>query len=106
MEKKRELDCFVCGGKYILRKTELNGILVEAYVCPKCGDTVLTKEQSKKYVELLSMKEAAEAERKIIRVGSSMGITLPEGLKKFGMKIGKKVKLEAVGRKSIKITLI
>lgn len=105
MEKKRKLECD-CGGSYSIKEIMRKEVLAEAYVCNKCGDIMLSREQAEKYVEKLNMKETTDQERKIIRIGSSMGITLPEKLKKYGMKIGKKVKLEAIDKKTIKITLI
>ena len=106
MEDKRKMKCFECDSYYSLKEIEDEGVKFKAYVCKKCNDIVLDIEQSEKYRELLNMKEAAEKERKIIRIGSSMGITLPNMLKKFGVKVGRKVKLESISRKSIKITLI
>jgi len=105
MEKERKLNCY-CGGEYSLKTVHVDGIALQGYVCNKCKEMMFSEEQSKKYIELMRMKEATEKERKIIRIGSSMGITLPDMLKKFGVKVGRKVKLEAIDKKSIKITLI
>jgi len=107
MENQRKMKCFECDGNYSLKKTKLKyGIVTDAYVCNNCNDIVFSKEQAKKYMKFLNLKEAADAKRKIIRIGSSMGITLPEGLRKFGVRIGRKVKLEAIDKKTIKISLI
>jgi len=105
MEKERKLEC-ECGGHYSIQTVKKNGVETEAYVCDKCKETMLSRAQAEKYVELLRMNDASKAERKIIKIGSSMGITLPDMLKKFGVKVGRKVKLEAIDKKSIKITLI
>ena len=106
MEQKRKMKCFECDGYYAFKEIEDEGLKFKAYVCGKCNDIVLDIAQSKQYLEKMRLKEAVEKERKIIRIGSSMGITLPDMLKKFGVKVGRKVKLEAIDRKSIKITLI
>ncbi len=106
MENKRKMKCFECDGEYEKKLLHLNGIITEGYICKNCKDVVFDKKQSRKYLEKMKLKETIEQERKIIRIGSSMGITLPEKLNKYGMKIGKKVKLEAIDEKSIKITLI
>ena len=106
MEPRGKLKCFECNGEYVPKDVTLNGIKTEGLVCNKCKDTVFSQAQSKKYVGLFSLREATEAERKIIKIGGSMGITLPDMLKKFGVKVGRKVKLEDIDRKSIKITLI
>jgi len=106
MENKRKMRCFECDGHYEVKEIEEDRVKFKAKVCDKCGDIILDIEQSKRYLEKMKLKEAADRERKIIRIGSSMGITLPEQLKKYGMKIGRKVKLEAIDKKTIKITLI
>lgn len=74
--------------------------------CPKCGFTTLTKEQAQQYVRLRQLHQIVDNERKIIRIGNSVGFTLPEGLKEFGIKVGKKVRTEALGTNSFKVELI
>ncbi len=52
------------------------------------------------------VKIGSEAEREIIRIGNSMGFTLPDGLKEFGVKVGKRIKTEALGEKSFKVEIV
>ena len=75
-------------------------------VCPKCNFTTLTKEQAEKYAKLKTLHQIIDAERKIIRIGNSMGFTLPDRLQEFGAKIGKKVKTEALTPDSFIVELI
>ena len=105
MAKERKIKCD-CGGLLIKKKTKFDKFETEAMVCPKCTFTTLTKEQAENYVKLKQLHQIVDAERKIIRVGNSMGITLPDKLQDFGVKVGKKVKIEALGAKSFKIELI
>ncbi|MBI3027466.1 hypothetical protein HYY70_05105 [Candidatus Woesearchaeota archaeon] len=78
----------------------------DAMVCPNCSFTTLTKEQAERYVKLKQMHQIIDAERKIIKRGNSMGLTLPDRLQNFGAKIGKKVKIEALDSKYFKVELI
>ena len=79
---------------------------VEAMVCPKCNFTTLTKDQAKEYYKKLKLHDDIDQERQIIKIGNSMGITLPDKLNNYGMKIGKKVKIEAIDETSLKIKII
>ncbi len=105
MAKERKIRCD-CGGVLHGSKAKFDGFETESMVCPKCGFTTLTKEQAVKFVRLKMLHEIIDDERKIIRVGNSMGITLPEQLKGFGIKIGAKVRTEALSNKSFKVELI
>ena len=105
MAKERKIRCD-CGAFMEARQARFEGFETEAMVCPKCGFTTLTKEQASKYVKLRQLHQIIDAERKIIRIGNSMGFTLPDSLKDFGVKVGKKVKTEALGANSFKVEMI
>lgn len=105
MAKERKIMCD-CGRFLVEKKTELDHIETKAMVCPKCGFTTLTKEQAEKFVRLKQLHQIIDAERKIIKIGNSMGLTLPDKLQDFGAKVGKKVKIEALSPKSFKVELI
>ncbi len=105
MLKERKIKCD-CGTCLQPKMAAFEGFEAEAMVCPKCGFTTLTKEQAVRFVRLKTLHEIIDDERKIIRVGNSMGITLPEQLKEFGIKIGAKVRTEALSSKSFKVELI
>ncbi len=108
MDKKGKIriECD-CGSVMKERKVLLDGgIESETLECPNCSYRVLTRDQALKYFNLRQMKEDLEAERKIIRIGNSVGITLPEKISKYGIKVGDKVRLEAIDEKSFKISII
>jgi hypothetical protein len=86
----------------IAQVTAIDDLKTEATVCDKCGYVTLTKEQAIAYAALKHMHEAVDSTRKIIRIGNSLGITLPERL---GTKAGDKVKLSALSEKSFKVEL-
>ena len=105
MAKERKIKCD-CGEFFIEKKTRFDHFETEAMVCPKCNYTTLTKEQAEKYSKLKQLHQIIDAERKIIKIGNSMGLTLPERLEDFGAKVGKKVKIEALSPNSFKVELI
>ena len=104
MVEKRKIKCD-CGGILLEKKVEFGGFETEAMVCPGCEFTTLTKGQAENYVRLKKMHEIMDAERKIIQVGNSMGLTLPDRLQDFGVKVGKKIKTEALTPNSFKVVI-
>ena len=105
MAKERKIRCD-CGTLLEAKQALFEGFETEAMVCPKCGFITLTREQAQQYVKLKQLHQIVDAERKIIRIGNSMGFTLPDGLKEFGAKVGGRVKTEALGEKSFKVELV
>ncbi|MEK6837157.1 MAG: hypothetical protein AABX69_00770 [Nanoarchaeota archaeon] len=104
MAKERKIRCD-CGTFMEERKAHFEGFETEAIVCPKCEFTTLTKEQALKYARLKHLHQIIDSERKVIRIGNSMGFTLPDSLKDFGVKVGKKIRTEALGENSFKVEL-
>jgi|TARA_B100002003_G_C14125717_1_gene541426 ssDNA-binding Zn-finger/Zn-ribbon topoisomerase 1 len=104
MAKERKIKCD-CGKILIEKKIKFDDFETEAMVCPKCNFTTLTKEQAERYVKLKQLHQVIDAERKIIKIGNSMGFTLPDKLQDFGAKVGKKVKTEALTSNSFKVEL-
>ncbi|MBS3128469.1 hypothetical protein J4410_04960 [Candidatus Woesearchaeota archaeon] len=103
MDKKRKIKCD-CGGIFVEKQTQLDdGIVTKAMICDKCDYTTLTTEQAKKYVKLKELHEIIDAKRKIIKIGNSMGLTLPDKLHSFGAKVGKTIKTEALTENSFKV---
>ena len=101
-ERKIKCDC----GKFLVEKrTKFDHIETEAMVCHKCNFTTLTKGQAKRYIKLKQVHTIIDAERKIIKIGNSMGLTFPDRLQEFGARIGKKVKTEALTQHSFKVEL-
>ncbi len=104
MAPERKIRCD-CGGTLAEKKTTFDLFETEAMVCPKCQFTTLTKEQAEQYAKLKQLHHILDSERKIIKIGNSIGLTLPDQLKEFGLKVGKKIKLEALGPHSFKVEL-
>ncbi len=105
MAKERKIKCD-CGEILVEKRINFDGFEAEAMVCPKCNFTTLTKEQAEKYVRLKQLHQSIDTERKIIKIGNSIGLTLPDKLKELGAKVGKKVKIEALDPKSFKVELL
>ncbi len=105
MAKERKIKCD-CGEFLVETRTKFDHFETEAMVCPRCNFTTLTKEQAEKYARLKQLHQIIDAERKIIKIGNSMGFTLPDRLQDFGVKVGKKVKTEAIGPNSFKVELV
>ena len=105
MAKERKIKCD-CGEFLIEKTAKFDHFETEAMVCPKCNFVTLTKEQAENYAKLKQLHQIVDAERKIIKIGNSMGLTLPDRLQDFGARIGKKVKIEALGPKSFKVELV
>jgi len=105
MVTERKIRCD-CGGLMEAKQAKFEDFETEAMVCPKCGFTTLTKEQAMRYARLRQMHQLVDAERKIIQIGNSMGMTLPDGLKSLGLKVGKKVRTEALAANSFKVEIM
>lgn len=101
MEKERKIRCD-CGTFMVEKETDNEGIISPATLCPKCGYKTFTLEQAKEYVKLRKMHDVIDEERKIIKIGNSKGITLPKELR---LKVGQKVKTEALTSNSFKVIL-
>jgi hypothetical protein len=104
MEKERKLMCD-CGGTFSEKIAKLK-VNTEALVCDRCGYVTMNWEQAEKYAQRLDMNDIVSGKRKIIKIGNSLGFTLPERLRKMGVKAGGSVKLEATGPKSFSVELL
>ena len=96
---ERKIKCS-CGGNLCEEEIKLEGVKTKALVCGKCHKTTFTKEQAVEFAKLKEVQSMIGNERKIIKIGNSIGITLPE---KLGLKVGKKVKTEVIDNKSFKV---
>ena len=103
MEEEGKIRCHC--GKALLENKEatFDNFKTEALVCSKCNFTTLTRKQAEKYIKLKRLHDIVDKERKVIRVGNSLGIILPDKLKEFGLVLGKKVKISALDSRSIKL---
>ena len=104
MVAKRKMKCD-CGGTLGEQLAEIEQVLTHAMVCLCCGWTTLTREQAHEFRKRLDFHHVIDRERKIIRIGNSLGLTLPEALRNLGIAPGTRVKLEAIDAKSFKVCL-
>ncbi|MAE13218.1 hypothetical protein CMO92_01515 [Candidatus Woesearchaeota archaeon] len=104
MAKERKMTC-ECGHVLVKKNATFDEFETEAMVCPGCQFTTLTKEQAKNYVRLKQLHQIIDSKRKIIKIGNSMGLTLPDRLKDLGVKVGRKIKTEALTPNSFKVEL-
>ena len=87
-----------CGGKFSEENIVMEGLVTLALVCSSCGRLTFTKEQAISFAE--KKENYAVIDRRVIRIGNSKGITLPENL---GLKVGKKVKLECLDKHNCRL---
>ena len=104
MAEERKIRCD-CGNFFEEKKVLFDKFETEAMVCPKCNHINLTQQQAENYIKLKMLHDIIDAERRIIKVGNSMGITFPDKLHEFGARIGKKIKTEAIDSNSFKVIL-
>ena len=99
---KRTFKCN-CGGKIEESKTILEGFLVDSLVCSKCADITLTPGSAKELLRLREESEKINSERKVVRIGNSIGITLPPEAENIGFKEGTEVDVQLIGEHQIAI---
>ena len=92
-----------CGGTFENKEIAFKGITTMAEVCNKCSHTMFSPKQAREFIRLKELQEIVKGKRKIIKIGNSMGITLPEKLSGFGVKVGSKVKIKATGSRSFEL---
>ena len=102
MVQKRKIKCD-CGRYMEEQITKIDELDTKAMVCPKCNFTTLTKEQASDFVKLKQLHDIIDTPKKIVKIGNSMGIILPDKLRDFGAKVGTSVKIEALTSQSFKI---
>ena len=101
MGKERQITCD-CGGIFKEVRDTFEGVEASAMRCAKCGHTMFSSKQADEYIRLRDLKQKTDKERKVIRIGNSKGITIPEFLK---VKVGQKAKIEILSTNSFKVTV-
>ena len=86
-----------CGGTVETGKAFVEGFLLEANVCSQCGDVGLPLESAKEMLRLKQEAEKIDSERKIVKIGNSIGITLPPEAEDIGFKEGCIVDVHLIG---------
>lgn len=92
-----------CGGTINVQKAFIEGFLINANVCEKCGDTGLPLDTAKELLRLREEARKIKTTRKILRIGNSIGVTLPQEAEGIGFKEGQKVEIELLGEGEIGI---
>jgi len=105
MANTRKIKCD-CGTYLQEQETKIDHITTNAMVCPKCHFTTLTKDQAIEFRKRIDFHKIVDQEKQIIQIGNSIGITLPEKLREYGLTAGKKVKIEALDEKSFKVEIM
>jgi hypothetical protein len=104
--RKKVKRCIECGGSMKLTSLEEKGITFEGYKCEKCNHAIVTIEQMHFYEKAKALKDALPLKRKIVKIGNSLGFTLPITLAKYGLKIGRELEIKILDESNIKITLL
>jgi len=92
-----------CGGGIERNKTLVEGFLLEANVCSKCGDIGLSLESAKELLRLREEAKSIDSTRKVLKIGNSIGITLPHDSEKIGFKEGGLVDIRLIGEHEIAV---
>jgi hypothetical protein len=93
---KTKLRCR-CGGIIERKETFVEGFLLTADVCSKCGELGLPLKSAQELLRLREEAKRIDARRKIVRIGNSIGITLPHYSEKVGFKEGGLVDIRLIG---------
>lgn len=92
-----------CGGRIEESKTLTEGFLIDAMVCNKCGEVTLSPASAKQLLRLREEAERIDSERKIVKIGNSIGITLPPEAESIGFKEGSSVNIHLIADRQIVI---
>ena len=88
-----------------LTRIEEEGVSCHAFKCVKCSHTVVTIDQMRKYNRLKEFANAVPEKRKIVKIGYSLGFTLPVTLKEYGFGVGKDIEIKVLDSHNLAIKL-
>ncbi len=91
-----------CKGEFKEQIQIFEELECEALVCQKCGYVTLTRKHAEKLMKLKHLREMFHKERKIIKIGNAMGVTLP---KEFAQKEGQAVTMVPLDEHTIKLKI-
>lgn len=77
-----------CGGTIKSDECIIDEFIVHCMKCDKCGEILFTPEQTKELIRLRDANQKIQAQRKIIKVGSSIAALLPKKVEDFGIHEG------------------
>ena len=99
---KEKLQCR-CEGTIERKETLVEGFLLTADVCDKCGEVGLPLESAKELLRLHRDAKSIDSKRKIVRIGNSIGITLPHESEKVGFHEGGLTDIRLIGEGEISV---
>ena len=104
LAEKGSLKCD-CGGTFIEQPYDFEGITSQALACDKCGHVTLNLQQAERLGKLKELQGLLAGERKLIKMGNSIGLTLPRRLTEYGFKVGSKVKIVPKGEGRFEVSV-
>jgi len=105
LEEKGTLKCD-CGGAFTEQLYEFEGVKSEALVCDTCGYVTLTLKQAERLGKLKELQAILKQDRKLIKIGNSIGLTLPERLQEYGIKAGDRAQIKPIGERTFEISIL
>ena len=90
MEKKRKALTKIrcdCGTILETKLSRFGKIETAAMVCPKCGYTAFSVKQAERFMKMRKIAEALGTDRKVLRVGNTLGVTFPPLVAHAGQKV-------------------
>jgi len=92
-----------CGGRVGTSETLVEGFVLPANVCEHCGEVGLPLESAKRLLRLREEARRIESRRKVLRIGNSIGITLPAGPNGLDLKEGETVEVRLIGEGEVAV---
>ena len=105
LEEKGALKCD-CGGTFTEQLHDFESIQSSALVCQTCGYVTLTLKQAEVLMKLKELQTLLQQDRKLIKIGNSIGLTLPERLQDYGIKAGDIVKIKPIRERAFEISIL
>jgi DNA-directed RNA polymerase subunit RPC12/RpoP len=101
-ESQKVKRCIECSGKMKLATIQVGDLPAEGYRCQECGHEVLTLGQMKEHERRRDLVRAFARSRKVVKVGNSVGLTLP---KEFFF-VGQELDIQVIDGHSLRIDLV
>ena len=95
-----------CGGTFTEQLHDFEGIQSPALVCQTCGSVTLTLKQAEVLMKLKQLQAILQQNRKLIKIGNSIGLTLPERLQEYGIKAGDRVQIKPISERTFEISIL
>jgi len=105
LEEKGSLKCD-CGGTFTEQLHDFEGIQSLALVCQTCGYVTLTLEQAEVLMKLKQLQAILKQSRKLIKIGNSIGLTLPDRLQDYGIKVGDRIQIKPIGERTFEMSIL